>query len=77
MVVDALGIALPDLDQRAVDRLAVEVEHPPLQMQHRAHGARLLAADLDEVVVHVGGKGRRIERPLGLLRRGDQAGGKR
>ena len=40
----------------------------PSQMQHRAHRPRRLAAHLDEIVVHVGGKGRRIERPLGLRR---------
>lgn len=75
MVVDALGVALPDLDDSPFDRLAGEVEHAPFQMQHRTHGTRLLAAHLHQVVVDVGRKRRRIERPLGLRWRGDQAGG--
>src|SRR5262245_25175896 len=75
MVVEALRVALPNLDQRPVDGLAVEIEHAAFQMQHRTHRLRLLAAHPDEVVVHVRRKGGWIERAFGLLRRGDQAGG--
>ena len=57
MIVETLRVALPDLDQRALDRPAVEIEHAALEMKHRAHRLRRLAAHLDEIVVHVGGKG--------------------
>ena len=71
MIVETLRVALPDLDQGAVERPAAEVEHPTLEMQHGAHRLRRLAAHLDEIVVHVGREARRVERALGLLRRGD------
>jgi hypothetical protein len=41
-------------------------------MQDGTHRARRLATHLHEVVVGIGGKCRRIERPLGLRWRGGQ-----
>ena len=67
MIVEAQRIALPDLDQRTGHRPATGIQHATLQMQHRAHRLRCLAAHLDEVVVDVDGKADGIERPFGLL----------
>ena len=74
--VKAEGVALPDLDQSARKRPAIDADHAAFQMKHLAHGARLLAADLYEVVVGVGGQAGRIERPLGLRRCGHRVSGK-
>ena len=42
-------------------------------MRHLPHGLGGEALDADEIVVHVGGERHRIERPLGLPRRDDEA----
>jgi hypothetical protein len=36
MMIDAEGIALPDLEARAANRTAVRLEHAAAQMQNRA-----------------------------------------
>ena len=76
MVVDALRVALPDLDQRPGHGPATRVQHAALEMQHRAHRLRCLTTHLDKVVVHVGREVDRIERPFGLMRRGGEGSGK-
>ena len=75
MVINTLRVALPDLDEGAGKRPTIDADHAALEMKHLAHGMCLSAADLDEVVVHVGGKARRIERPFGLPRCRDRARG--
>jgi hypothetical protein len=72
--VTAAGVALPDLDLGAGDRAAVQAEHAAHDMGDRAFRPRGAAAQQDEVVVDVGRKFLRIERPGGRARRRHEPG---
>ena len=73
VVIAAVDVALPELDGRS--RRAgrpSRVSARPAKIERRALGLGRAAGDLREVGVALGGKGPRIERPLGLARRRDQ-----
>jgi hypothetical protein len=56
MTVDAIGIALPDLDDASGLGLAAQIEHTSRHVDHLPQRPRGLARHLDEIVVHVGRK---------------------
>ena len=66
--VDALGVALPDLDQGVADRVALGVEDPAGQVGDLADGRGDAVVDDEQVVVGVERELVRVERPLGLGR---------
>ena len=72
MAVDAGRVALPDFDRRTRDRRAGGVEHTAEDMRQLPLRLRRLADDAHEIVVGVAGPVGRVERPLGLRRRGDE-----
>src|SRR5262245_38280317 len=66
MIVDAVGVALPDFQGGAMDDLAAAVQHAARYMRDLPHGPCRLSLDQHKVGVHVGGKRQGVERPLGL-----------
>ncbi len=72
MIVDAVGIALPDLDHGTAHDLAALVEHPAGHVRDVPDGLGRLTLHAHQVRIVVGRKRDRIERPFGLSRRHDQ-----
>ena len=66
--VDAVGVALPDLDDGVADRVALGVEDAAGQVRDLADGRRDGVVDDDQVVVGVERQLVGVERPLGLAR---------
>ena len=76
MQVNAVGITLPDLDERVADGFAAGVEHPAADVGDLAHAGRDPVVDDQQVVVGVEREMVRIIRSLGLRRRPGQRLGK-
>src|SRR5262249_2159980 len=73
MIVDAICVALPDLDHRTAHDVAALVKHSSGDVRDMAHGLRRLSLYPHQIRVGVGRKRRHwIERPLGLTRCDDQ-----
>jgi hypothetical protein len=75
VIVDPVGVTLPDFDHGAGHHRAVLVEDPARDVRDTAYGLRLLPADAYEVSIHVRGEGDGIERPFGLAWRDDERAG--
>ena len=64
MQIDAVGVALPDLDPGARDRPRVGVHHAPGKMQDISARLAHRALDADQVGIIVAGHAYRVERAL-------------
>ena len=72
MPIDAMGVALPDLDDGTGDRLGGDIDNPAADVRDLTHRLRRLAPDLYEIRIHVTVPLDGIERSLGLARSCDQ-----
>ena len=76
-MVDLLGVALPDLDRCALDRVSLAVENPTGDVGDLADGGRDAVADDDEVVIPVERELTWIKRALGALGGRGEVGGEK
>src|SRR5262249_58565788 len=74
MTVDAVRVALPDLDHGAAHDPTAAVEHAPRHMRDLSHSLPFLSPHPHQVSIPVSGQCDGIKRPLGLARRDNQRG---